>query len=181
MDAVEKLDVYDINGTKIDCKYRSEVHKNGLWHKSVHVWVTNDKNKVLIQKRSPQKENHPNMWDISAAGHVVSGKNPLETAISEIKEELGVEVKEYELEKIGVLKAQSVSNSGAYINNEINYIYIYKTSYQINNFVKQENEVSDLKYINPLELKQKILNEDSEFVMHDEEYPLLFEYLEIKK
>jgi len=45
-----------------------------------------------LQKRSPFKDSHPNMWDISSAGHLTADDNSLSVAIREIKEELGVDI-----------------------------------------------------------------------------------------
>lgn len=54
----------------------------------------NDKKELLLQKRSATKKSHPNFWDISGAGHIRAGETVTEGAIRELKEELGVEVKE---------------------------------------------------------------------------------------
>ena len=54
----------------------------------------NDKKELLLQKRSATKKSHPNFWDISGVGHIRAGETVIEGAIRELKEELGVEVKE---------------------------------------------------------------------------------------
>lgn len=81
---------------------REICHKEGLWHKAVAVFVVNSKGQVLLQKRSAKKKMWPNMWDITAGGHVDSGEFGFESIIREIKEELGVDIevieKLYELD-----------------------------------------------------------------------------------
>ena len=67
---------------------RDVCHKEGLWHKAVAVFVVNSKGQVLLQKRSAKKKMWPNMWDITAGGHVDSGEFGFESIIREIKEEL---------------------------------------------------------------------------------------------
>ncbi len=58
----EYLDVLDENGNKTGKTMAySLVHRNGYWHKAVHTWIVNDKNEILLQKRSPDVDNHPNM------------------------------------------------------------------------------------------------------------------------
>jgi isopentenyldiphosphate isomerase len=50
---------------------RKSVHEARLWHRSVHVWVFDkERNMVLLQKRTAEKDTFPSFWDISAAGHV---------------------------------------------------------------------------------------------------------------
>ena len=69
---------------------REKCHKEGLWHKAVAIFIINSKKQVLLQKRSGTKKLWPNMWDITAGGHVLAGEFGFETVIREIKEELGV-------------------------------------------------------------------------------------------
>ena len=73
-------------------KARKQVHRDGDWHRSVHVWVVDlVRREVVLQQRSPHKDTFPNRWDISAAGHIENGADSRETAIRELAEELGVE------------------------------------------------------------------------------------------
>lgn len=54
---------------------REECHKKGLWHKAAVVFVLNEDNsKVLLQKRSATKRLWPNLWDVTAGGHVLAGE-----------------------------------------------------------------------------------------------------------
>ncbi len=57
-----------------------------------------------MQKRSATKKSHPNCWDISGAGHIRAGESVIDGAIRELKEELGVEVEEKDLEYIATIK-----------------------------------------------------------------------------
>ena len=48
----EYFDILDENGKKTGkTKLRKEVHKDGDWHKAVHVWIINDKNEILLQRK----------------------------------------------------------------------------------------------------------------------------------
>ena len=69
---------------------RSEAHEKGLWHRSAHIWVYNDKSEILLQLRSANKIIFPNRWDVSSAGHIGAGEIPLDSAIRELKEEIGI-------------------------------------------------------------------------------------------
>ena len=60
----ELLDVLDSNGIKTgEILPRKEVHKKGLWHRIIVVAIVNEKNEVLIQQRSENKDKNPGMWD----------------------------------------------------------------------------------------------------------------------
>lgn len=94
----EFIDVLDENGIKTGkILPRSEVHKKGLWHRAIVVAIVNEKNEILLQQRSANKEKNPNMWDISVAGHITSGQDSLTAATREINEEVSVSL-EYHVE-----------------------------------------------------------------------------------
>jgi 8-oxo-dGTP pyrophosphatase MutT (NUDIX family) len=70
---------------------RSRVHAQGLWHRSVHVWVVDPQRQcALIQQRSVHKDTNPGCWDVSVAGHITSGDRADETALREAEEEIGL-------------------------------------------------------------------------------------------
>ena len=94
---MEILDILDKKGNIIGSKERKEIYKDGDIHRTVHIWIINDNNELLVQKRSPKKDTFPNLWAISTAGHVISGETSIFAALRELKEELNLNVKEEEL------------------------------------------------------------------------------------
>ena len=173
----EFFDVLDEYGSKTGkVKARTDVHRDGDWHKSVHIWIVYDKKEVLLQKRSPNKDSYPNMWDISSAGHLSAGDESIEGAIREIREELGVEVNPSQFKLIGIRK-KSDKCSETFINNEFNDIYLLKLNLDIKNLKLQEDEVSEVKFIPLEEFKNMIKNRDKTLLMHDDEFVMLFNEL----
>lgn len=58
----ELLDVLDENGIKTgQVLPRREVHKKGLWHRIIVVAIVNEKNEILLQQRSANKDKNPGM------------------------------------------------------------------------------------------------------------------------
>ena len=52
----ELLEIYSSSGKKTGKKAtKSYIHKKGLFHATVHVWIFSEKGNVLIQKRSTKK------------------------------------------------------------------------------------------------------------------------------
>ena len=71
---MEYIDILDENGIPTgETATRKEVHEKGLWHRAVLCVIVDNKNRILIQQRSANKEKYPNKWDLSVAGHVSSG------------------------------------------------------------------------------------------------------------
>lgn len=177
-DRLEKLEIFNERGESIgEIKTRDEIHLDGDWHQSVHVWLINSHDQLLIQKRSPVVLSNPNKWDISAAGHVVSDHSPIETAIREFEEELGLRLQEKDFERLFTVKQKKVLNEGTYFNNEINPVYLVRKDLDLSKIKLQQEEVSEIKFIPWQELKQKIDAKDPSFVPHDEEYKKLFDKL----
>ncbi len=87
----ERFDVVDGRDRVVGNATRHEVHTGRLLHRAVHIFVFNRAGDLFLQKRSRWKDAHPSKWDSSAAGHVDSGREYDETAVRELREELGVE------------------------------------------------------------------------------------------
>ena len=103
--AKEYFDILDENGNKTGkTKLRSEVHRDGDWHKAVHIWIINENGDILLQRRCATKDSNPNMLDISCAGHLTAGDESLTGAIRELKEELNLDVNKKDLQFIKTLK-----------------------------------------------------------------------------
>jgi isopentenyl-diphosphate Delta-isomerase len=93
---LELLEYVDINDHVLGTATRAEIHRQGLMHRSVHIFVFNDHGEIYLQRRSATKDRHPSKLDSSAAGHVDPGESYFETAQRELEEELGLraEIKE---------------------------------------------------------------------------------------
>jgi isopentenyldiphosphate isomerase len=173
---MEYLDIYDSEGKSLGIKVtKKEAHEKGLWHRAAHVWIINSRKELLIQKRSPVVDNHPNEWDISVAGHISAGEDDITSAMRETEEEIGLKLSPKDFIHIGTVK--QISKREGYINNEINPIYILVMDIDPTRIVKQEEEVSEVKFIPYKELQKIIENKDPSFVPHPEEYKLLFDYI----
>lgn len=106
-------------------KTREEIHRDGIWHETAHVYIFDEKGRVLLQKRSMAKRASPGKFQVSISGHVEYGLTSLETAHSEGNEELGVaEVLGKNLDLIFVdrIKRSYIAGSGD-INNEFSDVY----------------------------------------------------------
>ncbi len=71
---------------------RRECHGNpALIHRSVHVIVLHpDGQRILLQKRSQNKDIQPGKWDTAVGGHLACGENYEQAAVREMGEELGL-------------------------------------------------------------------------------------------
>ncbi len=171
----EYFDLLDENGNKTgEIKLRSEVHRDGDWHKSVHIWIINDKGDILLQRRSSNNDSYPGMLDISSAGHLTAGDDSITGAIREIKEELNLDVNPNELEFIKTLK-RSNKYTETFINNEFDDMYILRTNKTLDDMKYQESEISELLFVPYKEFKKMVETNHPELLMQTDEFEILFE------
>ncbi len=176
--AEEYLDVLDARGNRTgEKKLRSQIHSDGDWHRVVDLWILNSKGELLIQKRSPNKENWPNAWDIGSAGHISAGENSLTTAMREANEELGLMFTQKDFEYLFTVTERNILNNGTYINNSFADVYLVRIDLDLAKLQLQKTEVSEARWM-PYENLKNVIG-DKSFVPHPEEYARLFD--EIRK
>ncbi len=142
----ELVDILDENGNYIGKSVlKSEAHKKGLFHPTVHIWCYSQKSKVLLQQRGKNKKTHPLKWDVSVAGHIAAGESIELAAEREIAEEIGVNINPLLLEKLGVFKTEK-RHSPDLFDREFNYTFLYPLSEEIP-IRKQESEVEALEWV----------------------------------
>lgn len=86
----EVLDVVNGSNVIVGQERRDIVHKTGLLHRSVHVFVFNEAGEMLLQRRSPYKSLAPRLWDLSCAEHLSAGESFEDAAKRGLQEELGI-------------------------------------------------------------------------------------------
>ncbi|KAI3792889.1 hypothetical protein L2E82_06780 [Cichorium intybus] len=179
----EHFDVLTKTGQKTGfSKPRGAVHKDGDYHRAVHVWIfAESTQELLLQRRADCKDSWPGLWDISSAGHISAGDSSLISARRELQEELGLTLPNDAFELLFVFLQQSVTNNGSFINNEFDDVYLVTTVSPIplEAFTLQESEVSDVKYIPIEEYKQALAKEDPQYVQYSLEgqYGQLFDII----
>ena len=86
----EHFQTYTEDGQPSALVARSDVHRLGLLHRSVHIFVWNTADELLVTQRSADKDICPAYWDLSAAEHQKPGETGFESAFRGLREELGI-------------------------------------------------------------------------------------------
>lgn len=150
---------------------KSEAHKYGWLHASVHIWFYTENDELLFQKRSPKKIAFPDKWDVSVAGHISTGETPITSALREVEEEIGLIITENELVPIGTFHEKHQHRVN-FIDNEIHYVYLSKFTKNIDQLKIQKEELSDVKLIRIKDCEHylKSSKSDASFVSHSSIY-----------
>ncbi len=98
LESDEYLDVLDDSGLPTgQTKRRAEVHADGDWHRSFHLWIVKEQRFVLMQRRSAGKDLEPGRIDVSVGGHFSAGETLLDV-LREAEEELGLQLRPKDIE-----------------------------------------------------------------------------------
>ncbi|MFC4403743.1 NUDIX hydrolase [Gracilibacillus xinjiangensis] len=140
----EQLKIFDNKGNEIGAATRSDVHRLGYWHEVFHCWFVGkeeDTNYIYLQLRSANKKDYPNLYDITAAGHLLADET-VEDGVREIDEELGISVSFQELTPLGVIHYCTTKEN--FIDKEIANVYLLKTNKKMEDFTLQKEEVAGI-------------------------------------
>lgn len=66
-----------------------EAHEKALLHRAFSVFVYNDKNQVMLQRRSEGKYHSPGLWTNTCCSHQNEGETNIEAGKRRLQEEMG--------------------------------------------------------------------------------------------
>ena len=142
---MESWDLYNAKGELQEISIRrGEPIPEGLYHRIVHIWIYNEKQEFLIQKRAPHLSWFPNRW-ATTTGSMVSGEqNTLVAAYREVEEELSLNSVDIDLEKIQEIIIGS------------SIVTIFSGFLPANMFskIKLNSEVADVKWMKTAKIDQ---------------------------
>ena len=122
----------------------------GKYRLSIHIWIVNDKNEMLIQKRSASRKMFPNMWT-NTGGACIAGETSIETVFRELQEELNVIPNIDNLELIASYKRKK-----DYVD-----VWLLKQNININDLKFNDNEVQAAKWVSIEEWKKLLIEEQA--------------------
>ena len=158
----EKRDLYDINSNKTNLTYyKDDKIPEGYYPMVVMIAIQNSKGEFLMQKRVKEKGGDYGV----TGGHPKSGETPYEGIITEVKEELGIDISDKKIIEF----ASGCDGKDCY------KMYYIKLDIDISSLNIQKEELSEVKWFSMDELKnmvnKKILNQDQiDFFIKCEKY-----------
>lgn len=133
---MEKWDLFDRDGRDTGrTMTRGDGVPSGLYHQVVHIWVVNGRGEYLIQQRAQGVSWKPGIW-AATGGSAVAGEQPLEAALREVREEVG----------LCVIPAQMRLLTRLRRSNSFCYIYRVLIDKPAEEFRLQTEEVSRVKW-----------------------------------
>ena len=146
---MEEWDIYDkdFNKTGRTCIRGEYELKENEYHLVVHIWLFTKDGKILLTQRAPHKQISPLEWECNG-GSVLKGETAIEGAVRELKEEIGIELKEDSLKILGSKRRDE------YFNDFLFVYYAIVPEEVINQITFQDGEVIDKKWVTLEEFNQ---------------------------
>jgi isopentenyldiphosphate isomerase len=146
-DPGEPFDVITADGRPTGrVKMRAEIHRDGNWHRAIHVWVAgvDDRGRPFLtfQRRSPQKDTWPARYDATVGGHYRAGET-LTDAVREVEEEIGIIPDLRELRPLGVRVCANEAQPGI-VDREIQDLFLLRDDRPLENFRPNPAELASL-------------------------------------
>ena len=163
---MEVLDLYDGRKNKLNKTYirNNGEPKVGEYKQSIHIWLINNKGELLIEKRSMTMRSNPGKWAF-VGGVPDAGESSLEGAIREVKEELGIELKQNNVELLISFKRE----------HDFVDVWVAQDNTELKDVILQKSEVSNAEWVT-IDKLEKIID-DGEFVPSINLYYDLFKKL----
>ena len=180
---MEYLDVCDEKGQPTGgIVSRDKAHRDGIPHRTAHVWVIREEKgriQVLLQKRSANKESFPGMYDTSSAGHIPAGCEPLDSALRELREELGIEAGEGQLCYIGAIcnRYEAQFRGKIFRDNEYCSVYLYREPLDAESLHLQAEEVERVDWFDLEQVREEIEHSRERFCVPGASLDLLRRFL----
>ncbi len=159
---MEYLDIYDEKGNYLGKEDRNIVHRDALWHNTVHCWLYDKDGNIYFQIRKDEQKLYT-----TASGHVKAGETIKEAFGREVEEEIGINVDYDKAIFVNVYKfiMDKNKNDGTLFRDRaFSNIYVCIFDGENNNFSFDENEILGLvkidakKTLNLLKKEKGIVN-----------------------
>lgn len=146
----EWIDILDDSGSNTgEVALKSEAHRTGLWHRCFHCWVVwtdgFGEAHLLAQRRSLDKDTWPGWLDVSVAGHLGAGEEPLDGR-REVEEEIGLSVEPERLVPLGVRRVEHEIPQG--LDREFHDVFLLFDETPPERLTRQKEEVDAIISIN---------------------------------
>jgi len=146
-DPDEPFDVITADGKPTGrVKSRAEVHRDGDWHRAIHVWVAGVDYRgapfLTLQRRAPDKDTWPGRFDATVGGHYRAGETLAET-LREIEEEIGIIPDLKDLRPLGVRVCANEAQPGI-VDREIQDVFLLRDDRPLEDFRPNPAELAAL-------------------------------------
>ena len=87
----EMVILVDKNDNQLGLMEKIEAHEKAVLHRAFSVFILNDNNELLLQRRALSKYHSPGLWTNTCCSHPREGESVINAGIRRLREEMGFE------------------------------------------------------------------------------------------
>ena len=152
----EKIAIVNTDDSVIGYEDKMKVHELGILHRAFSIFIFDEKNELLLQKRASNKYHSSTLWSNTCCSHLRFDEIMEKAANCRLEVEMGLYCN---LKFIKKFSYKTILSNNL-IENEIDYIYFGWTNA---NPTINSNEVSDYKWMNMRELKNELQKQPDKY------------------
>jgi RimJ/RimL family protein N-acetyltransferase/isopentenyldiphosphate isomerase len=143
-DPGELFDVVTASGDPTGMvKPRWQVHRDGDWHRSIHLWIFGVESGIPFldfQRRGEEKDTWPGKLDATVAGHLGAGEQ-VSDALREVEEEVGITIAPENARQVGV-RVSPNEGDGRALDRELQQLFLVRRDKSIDEYRPNPDEVA---------------------------------------
>ena len=156
--AEEKLILVDENNRARGSAGKTTVHRRGLLHRAFSIFLLDDRGRIVLQRRNPNKYHSGGLWANSCCGHPRPGERTMPAARRRLYEELGTA----SALRFGFFARYRAELDHSMHENELVYIYFGRLNGALN---PDPSEIADTSLLSPDEIVGRIKREPAAFTV----------------
>lgn len=146
-----QLELVDPTGATTGTAEKLTAHQSpGLLHRAFSVFLFDEEDRMLLQRRALGKYHSPGVWSNACCGHPLPGEPPFLAAARRTWEELGVTPTA--LVAADVVTYHHTDPISGLVENEYNHVFVGRVLPILR---PDPDEVSDISFVTPSELKSR--------------------------
>jgi len=122
---------------------RKDIHRLGKLHRTVHLYLFDMQNNILLQRRTELVDHYPGAISILVTGHIMSGEASFAALTREVKEELNLNTDNLDIQFMFSFRQDKVLGFD-YIDNQFNDVYFCKHDFKLKDIKFNAQEVDSL-------------------------------------
>lgn len=139
----------DENDVPIGIMEKMEAHQKALLHRAFSIFIFNNKEEMLLHKRSDKKYHSPGLWTNACCSHPQPNEGTLESALNRLQMEMGFTT---DLSEVFNFTYKANFDNGL-TEHEFDHVFIGNYNGDI---LPNEDEVSDYCFMSMKEIKNSI-------------------------
>lgn len=172
----ELFDVLNDSGERTETtKRRGDIHRDGDWHASVHIWIARRRisgMEFLLQKRADDQGFLPGLLGRASTGTSTPERTRYPPRYRELREELGIRARPSEFVLLFRRKVSedNIFHGKRFLNNELKWVFLYKGALADTSIHFEEEEISGVEWQNAVSIRKALEKKDPGYCIDLQEF-----------